>query len=118
VSLPAGGQGAVGIECRKDDTDLIALLQELHHPDTADRVIAERAVNTRLNGGCQVPIACYAELEGDQLYLRALVGEPDGTRLLRCEMRGPRADAEQLGIAAAENLLAQGAAEILQALYE
>ena len=118
ISLPAGGQGAVGIECRNSDKDLIALLQELHHPDTADRVIAERAVNTRLNGGCQVPIACYAELEGEQLYLRALVGEPDGTRLLRCEMRGPRADAEQLGIAAAENLLAQGADKILKALYE
>tara|TARA_R100001377_G_scaffold29507_3_gene16067 strand:+ start:868 stop:1794 length:927 start_codon:yes stop_codon:yes gene_type:complete len=118
VSLPAGGQGAVGIECRNDDTDLIALLQELHHADTADRVVAERAVNTRLNGGCQVPIACYAELEGDQLFLRALVGEPDGKRLLRCEMRGARADAEQLGIAVAENLLAQGADEILRALYE
>lgn len=118
VSLPAGGQGAVGIECRNGDTELIALLQELHHPDTADRVIAERAVNTRLNGGCQVPIACYAELEGDQLFLRALVGEPDGKRLLRCEMRGARADAEQLGIAVAENLLAQGADEILRALYE
>ena len=118
ISLPAGGQGAVGIECRNSDKDLIALLQELHHPDTADRVIAERAVNTRLNGGCQVPIACYAELEGEQLYLRALVGEPDGTRLLRCEMRGARADAEQLGIAVAENLLAQGADKILKALYE
>lgn len=118
VSLPAGGQGAVGIECRNGDTDLIALLQELHHPDTADRVVAERAVNTRLNGGCQVPIACYAELEGEQLFLRALVGEPDGTRLLRCEMRGARTEAEQLGIAVAENLLAQGADEILSALYE
>ena len=118
ISLPAGGQGAVGIECRNGDTDLIALLQELHHPDTADRVVAERAVNTRLNGGCQVPIACYAELEGEQLFLRALVGEPDGTRLLRCEMRGARTEAEQLGIAVAENLLAQGADEILSALYE
>lgn len=118
VSLPAGGQGAVGIECRTDDTELIALLKELHHVDTADRVIAERAVNTRLNGGCQVPIACYAELEGDQLFLRALVGEPDGKRMLRCEMRGARADAEQLGIAVAEDLLAQGADEILQALYK
>lgn len=118
VSLPAGGQGAVGIECRNEDAELISLLQELHHADTADRVTAERAVNTRLNGGCQVPIACYAELEGDQLYLRALVGEPDGTRTLRCEMRGARADAEKLGIAVAENLLAQGADEILRALHE
>lgn len=118
LSLPAGGQGAVGIECRNTDVGLIALLQELHHPDTADRVVAERAVNTHLNGGCQVPIACYAELEGEQLYLRALVGEPDGTRILRCEMRGARAEAKQLGIAVAENLLSQGADEILQSLYE
>lgn len=65
-----------------------------------------------------MPIACYAELEGEQLFLRALVGEPDGKRLLRCEMRGARTDAEQLGIAVAENLLAQGADEILSALYE
>jgi len=118
ISLPAGGQGAVGIECRNADTDLIALLQELHHSETADRVIAERAVNTHLNGGCQVPIACYAELEGEQLYLRALVGEPDGKRILRSEMRGSRADAAQLGVAVAKNLLAQGADEILRALYE
>lgn len=118
VSLPAGGQGAVGIETRSDDVQLHALLQGLHDQDTADRVTAERAVNRRLNGGCQVPIACYAELEGDQLYLRGLVGEVDGQRILRCEMRGPRADAEQLGIAVAEDLLAQGAGEILRALYE
>ena len=118
VSLPAGGQGAVGIECRMDDQELLALLQGLHHADTADRVIAERAVNTRLNGGCQVPIACFAELEGDQLYLRALVGEADGARILRSEMRGPRGEAERLGIAVAEDLLAQGADIILQALHE
>jgi hydroxymethylbilane synthase len=117
-SLPAGGQGAVGIECRSDDLELHALLAPLNDEDSALRVRAERALNTHLNGGCQVPIACYAELEGAQLYLRALVGEPDGTRLLRCEMRGARADAEQLGIAVAENLLAQGANEILQTLYE
>lgn len=118
LSLPAGGQGAVGIECRSEDAELIALLQSLHHSDTADRVIAERAVNTRLNGGCQVPIACYAELEGEQLFLRALVGEPNGQRILRCEKRGQRAEAEALGIAVAEDLLAQGADEILEALYE
>lgn len=118
VSLPAGGQGAVGIETRTGDAALIEMLAALHHQDTADRVIAERAVNTRLNGGCQVPIACYAELEGEQIYLRGLVGNPDGKTILRCEMRGPRADAEKLGIAVAEDLLAQGADEILRALYE
>ena len=117
VSLPAGGQGAVGIECRTDDQELMALLQGLHHADTADRVIAERAVNTRLNGGCQVPIACFAELEGEQLYLRALVGEADGSRILRSEIRGPRREAERLGIAVAEDLLDKGADVILQALH-
>jgi hydroxymethylbilane synthase (EC 2.5.1.61) len=75
-SLPAGGQGAVGIECRSADTEIHALLAPLHHADTADRVVAERALNKRLNGGCQVPIACYAVLEGDQLWLRGLVGQP------------------------------------------
>ena len=115
--LPAGGQGAVGVECRLSDTATMALLAPLHHTDTADRVIAERALNKRLEGGCQVPIACFAELEGDQLWLRGLVGEVDGSRLLTTEIRGSRVDAERLGITAAEDLLAQGAGEILQAIY-
>ncbi len=116
-SLPAGGQGAVGIECRVDDHEIIALLQVLHHADTADRVIAERAVNTRLQGGCQVPIACFAELEGEQLHLRALVGDVNGQRILREELRGHRQNAQQLGIAVADALLAKGADKILAALY-
>lgn len=118
VSLPAGGQGAVGIECREDAAELIAMLQAMHHPDTADRVIAERALNRRLQGGCQVPIACYAELDGDQLHLRGLVGEVDGGRILRTERSGHRRDAESIGKAAAEDLLSQGADEILAALYQ
>ena len=117
VSLPAGGQGAVGIECRLQDAAVMELLRPLHDADTADRVMAERAVNTRLNGGCQVPIACFAELEGDQLYLRGLVGDPDGSRLLRSEIRGPREQAEALGIQVAEALLEQGAEAILRAVY-
>lgn len=116
-SLPAGGQGAVGIECRTADTELHRLLEPLHHQDTADRVTAERALNTHLNGGCQVPIACYAELEGDHLWLRGLVGQPDGSQLLCAEKRLPRAQAKQLGIDVAEDLLAQGAGEILKAVY-
>ncbi|HDZ07768.1 hydroxymethylbilane synthase [Pseudohongiella sp.] len=118
VSLPAGGQGAVGIECREDAAELIAMLQDMHHQDTADRVIAERALNRRLQGGCQVPIACYAELDGDNLHLRGLVGDVDGSRILRAERSGHRSDAEAMGIAAAEDLLAQGADEILASLYE
>lgn len=116
--LPAGGQGAVGIECRVDDQAVIELLRPLNHADTTDRVIAERAVNKRLHGGCQVPIACYAELQGEQLYLRALVGQVDGLRILRSELVGHRSEAEQLGIRVAEDLLAQGADAILGALQE
>ncbi|KRW74280.1 porphobilinogen deaminase [Pseudomonas sp. TTU2014-096BSC] len=116
-SLPAGGQGAVGIECRTDDAELHQLLACLNDPQTATRVTAERALNRHLNGGCQVPIACYAVLEGDQLWLRGLVGQPDGTQLLRAEGRAPAGQAEALGVQVAEALLAQGAAQILKAVY-
>ena len=116
-SLPAGGQGAVGIECRTGDSELHALLECLNHAPTATRVVAERALNKRLNGGCQVPIACYAVLEGEQLWLRGLVGQPDGTVLLRAEGRAPAAEAEALGLQVAEELLAQGAEQILKAVY-
>jgi hydroxymethylbilane synthase len=116
-SLPAGGQGAVGIECRSVDTDLHALLAPLHHSDTAMRVTAERALNKHLNGGCQVPIACYAVLENDELWLRGLVGDPAGSLLLRAEARAPQADAQALGVQVAEALLEQGAAKILKAVY-
>ncbi|MED5493802.1 MAG: hydroxymethylbilane synthase [Pseudomonadota bacterium] len=118
VSLPAGGQGAVGIECRSSDTELQALLVQLNDEDSALRVRAERALNTRLNGGCQVPIACYAERENGELWLRGLVGDPDGQCMLRAEARGPEAEPEALGIAVAEDLLAQGAQAILDAVYE
>ncbi|MDY7218320.1 hydroxymethylbilane synthase [Denitrificimonas sp. JX-1] len=118
ISLPSGGQGAVGIECRSDDTAIHELLKPLHHPNTAARVIAERALNRHLNGGCQVPIACYAELEGDELWLRGFVGQPDASTLLFADKRAHRDEAEALGIAVAEDLLAQGAGEILAALYE
>ncbi|PSS48612.1 hydroxymethylbilane synthase [Pseudomonas sp. BBP2017] len=116
-SLPAGGQGAVGIECRSADSEIHALLAPLHHQDTADRVTAERALNKHLNGGCQVPIACYAVLEGDQLWLRGLVGEPSGGKLLTAQARAPRRAAEALGVQVAEDLLKQGAEDILKAVY-
>ncbi|QGZ29599.1 hydroxymethylbilane synthase [Stutzerimonas stutzeri] len=116
-SLPAGGQGAVGIECRTGDTALHELLQCMNDPQTALRVTAERALNRHLNGGCQVPIACYAVLEGDQLWLRGLVGQPDGSLLLRAEDRAPAVEAQALGVRVAEALLAQGAAKILQDVY-
>ncbi|MFL1514791.1 hydroxymethylbilane synthase [Pseudomonas prosekii] len=116
-SLPAGGQGAVGIECRSADTRIHALLAPLHHHDTATRVIAERALNKHLNGGCQVPIACYAVLEGEQIWLRGLVGDPSGGLLLSAEARAPRGSAESLGVQVAEDLLNQGAGDILKAVY-
>ena len=116
-SLPAGGQGAVGIECRMDDEATLALLAPLNHAPTATRVRAERALNRRLEGGCQVPIGCYAELEGDQVWLRGLVGRPDGTKVLRDEIRGPAAEAEALGIQLADRLLAAGADTILAEVY-
>lgn len=116
-SLPAVGQGAVGIECRLDDERLLKLLAPLNHVDTADRVKCERAMNLTLEGGCQVPIGSYALLDGDELWLRALVGEPDGTTIVRGEIRGARQDAESLGIELAHQLLDQGAKEILTKLY-
>ncbi|OCR25559.1 porphobilinogen deaminase [Pseudomonas syringae] len=116
-SLPAGGQGAVGIECRSADAQIHALLAPLHHADTAVRVIAERSLNKHLNGGCQVPIACYAVLEGDQIWLRGLVGDPSGALLLHAEARAPQAQAQALGVQVADALLAQGAAKILKAVY-
>jgi hydroxymethylbilane synthase len=117
LSLPAAGQGAVGIEIRSDDTRMQTLLAPLHHEPTALCVRAERALNARLEGGCQVPIAAYAELDGDTLWLRGLVGAPDGSAVLRSERRGPASAPEALGVAAAEELLAQGAGRILEQVY-
>jgi hydroxymethylbilane synthase len=116
-SLPAIGQGAIGIECRTDDERVNALVAPLHHAATADRVLAERAINHRLMGGCQVPIAGHAVLEGDTIFLRGLVGTPDGRRVLRGDRRGSRAQAQDLGTALAGDLISQGAGEILQALH-
>lgn len=117
VSLPAVGQGAVGIECRADDAETKALLAPLNDADTWDRVVAERAMNRRLEGGCQVPIAGYAELQGDELWLRALVASEDGTEVLRVEGRAPRGEAQQLGIGLGDQLLGKGADRILAAVY-
>ncbi|MDB3966204.1 hydroxymethylbilane synthase [Porticoccaceae bacterium] len=120
LSLPAGGQGAVGIECRVDDPDIQRLLASLHHRDTASCVLAERAVNRHLQGGCQVPIACFAELDAERqtIALRGLVGSVDGATILRASIQGDRDNAEQLGIQLAEQLLAAGAGEILAEVYE
>jgi len=117
ISLPAVGQGALGIEARLDDTRIADLIAPLDHADSAVRVRAERAMNRRLQGGCQVPIAGFAELHGDELHLRALVGSVDGREILVDEIRGSRNQAEALGEQLAERLLAAGAGRILQAVY-
>ncbi|MDH3388583.1 MAG: hydroxymethylbilane synthase [Gammaproteobacteria bacterium] len=116
--LPAIGQGVLGIEIRSDDDELRALIAPLAHAETTLRVTAERALNQTLNGGCQVPIAGYAVLEQGQLHLRGLVGEPDGSKILRAEVRGDSAAAHQLGVRLAQQLLAQGADRILARLRE
>lgn len=117
VSLPAVGQGAICIESREDDKTTNELLAPLNHRATQMCVTAERAMNARLEGGCQVPIGGYAELNGSELHLRGMVGEPDGSRLLRAELRGPASQPEQLGARVAENLLTQGAKTILDKVY-
>jgi hydroxymethylbilane synthase len=118
ISLPAVGQGAVGIECRNDDAELISLLSALNDSDTALRVKAERAMNAALEGGCQVPIGSYAVLVGKQLLLKGLVGTPDGKTMLKAQAEGPLSDAEKIGQAVANDLLSQGAKTILDALSE
>jgi hydroxymethylbilane synthase len=118
ISLPAVGQGALGIECRLADRELVSLLEPLNHVDSWDRVTAERALNRRLEGGCQVPIAAYALLESEHtLWLRGLVGAVDGTEIFRVEGRAPRADGERLGRELAEDLLALGAGRVLAEIY-
>ncbi len=112
-SLPAVGQGALGIECRSDRDDLFELLAPLVHQATQQCVYAERAFSRTLAGSCNVPLAGFAELCGTQLRLRGLVGAPDGSRIVRGETAGPAVNAEALGIALAEELKRQGAADIL-----
>lgn len=115
-SLPAVGQGALGIECRADRADVIAALQALHHADTAACVLAERAMSRALGGSCQVPLGGYAEVSQGRLHMRGFVATPDGSRCLRAERTGSAGSPEELGNAVAQDLLAQGAGEILAAL--
>jgi hydroxymethylbilane synthase len=112
--LPAIGQGAIGIECRLGDNDTERLIMPLRHPDTETCVRAERALNFRLHGGCQVPVAGYAELERPgHLWLRGLVGDPSGDPLIFSEIRGPAGQADELGSRLADDLLDRGADKIL-----
>ena len=117
VSLPAVGQGALGLECRANDTALLKLIQPLQHDATAVCVRAERAFNAYLEGGCQVPIAGYATLENEQIQIEGRVGSIDGKVLLKQQLTGTLDQPEQLGEQLAQYLLKQGAGELLKALY-
>jgi hydroxymethylbilane synthase len=116
ICLPAIGQGAIGIECRSDDSRVQQLIGSLHDTQTASCIRAERAINERLSGGCQVPLAGFAEIGDKGIHIRALIGYPDGTGIIRGEARGSLTDATDLGLQIAEDLLAQGAVKILRTL--
>ena len=115
-SLPAAGQGALGIECRADRPELLAALAPLAHAATADCVRAERAVNRVLGGNCAIPLGAYATVDRGMMRLRALVAAPDGSRAARAESTGPAAQADALGAEVAQLLRERGATEILAAL--
>ncbi len=118
IILPAVGQGAVGIECREDDVNIQNLLKPLHCEKTACRVYAERAMNERLNGGCQVPIAGFAVLEGNQLKLQGLVASENGDEIIKKQQTGCVDQYREIGLNVAEKLLDAGANRILNQIYK
>jgi hydroxymethylbilane synthase len=118
ASLPAPGQGAMGIECRSERTDVIALVAPLADRVSAACVRAERAVSLALGGSCSLPLGAYAESSNGKIRLRALVASADGRRVLRTEQSGDSGDPESLGRRAADTLRAQGAEAILSSLSE
>ena len=115
-SMPSPGQAALGIECLASRRDVQALVAPLADAASSVCVRAERAVNRSLGGDCTIPLGAFAELQGDRLWLRALVASPDGRRIVRAEALGEAADPEALGRRAADALRAQGADQILSAL--
>ncbi|MGD2062886.1 MAG: hydroxymethylbilane synthase, partial [Nitrospirota bacterium] len=116
--VPAIGQGALGLETRLDDAATRARIAFLNHPESTDAVAAERALLARLEGGCQVPIAAHATIDGDRITLRGLVADETGSRFIASSEEGPRDDAEILGREVAEDLLAKGADAILADFYD
>ena len=117
VSLPAIGQGALGIEGRRDDAFVRGLVSALEHPPTRAAVTAERALLEKMEGGCQVPIAAHATIAGDRLRLEGLVASVDGRQLVQDSVEGPAADARQLGTRLGEQLLRRGGDAILKEIY-
>lgn len=118
ILLPANGQGAVGIECRSDDKQVQAWLSALEHKPTRYRVLAERAMNRKLEGGCQVPIGAFAEIDGEEITLKGLVGSLDGNNIIRAEISGSVSEFETLGESLGQTLLNKGADEILREVYQ
>jgi len=118
LSLPAIGQGALGIECRLDDRALTETIAFFNHPATAYAVRAERALLKRCEGGCQVPIAAFGQVAGDTLTLTGFVASVDGSRSIRDKTSGPAHEYERLGVELAERLLENGAREILEEVYQ
>jgi len=114
--LPAATQGTIGVQCRADDAEVAALISVLSDPGTVLRTRAERAVATALQGSCQVPLAVFAENEGQEFRVSGMVGMPDGSRVLRAESRGDPAQADALAAQVAGKLLEQGAGRIIAAL--
>jgi len=117
VSLPAIGQGALGLEGRSDDAFVRSLVVQFDHAPTRRAVTAERALLERLEGGCQVPIAAHATINGDTLMLDALIASVNGSRVVRDSIQGPTATAQALGVELAERLLARGGGSILSEIY-
>jgi hydroxymethylbilane synthase len=117
ISLHAVGQGALGIECREGDEEILQVIKALEHTETRDRCYAERAFLRELEGGCQVPIGVNTKIEGNTLSLVGMVASLDGKRLIRDSVSGDRANAEQLGIELAQMLRQQGAQEILAEIF-
>jgi hydroxymethylbilane synthase len=117
VSLHAVGQGALGIECRADDTELISLLKAIEHPQTRDRCLAERAFLRDLEGGCQVPIGVNTEINDEELTLTGIVASVDGKKLVKDSVTGKASNAEQLGTELANLMRQQGAQEILDQIF-
>ncbi|GBE37277.1 porphobilinogen deaminase [bacterium BMS3Bbin07] len=117
ISLPAIGQGAVGIECRTGDDFINNLIMPLNHEDTSVCVRAERAFLKRLEGGCQVPVGAYARLIDGKIVMDGLVGSVSGEKIIREQMEGDQEIAESIGIRLAEDLLSRGAKEILDSVY-
>jgi len=117
ISLHAVGQGALGIECREGDTEILDVIKALEHTPTAQRCHAERAFLRELEGGCQVPIGVNTIVEGDRLTLTGMVASLDGKRLIKDSVAGTATDAEQLGVELAHQLKEQGAQEILTEIF-